>query len=254
MKRIFLSLDSNYSMMNYFYLCFLLILPCSGICQIQPTPKSYHKIKFLYQKKSTLRLDEKGVYADTLQLKKMFPDVEFEKIKLSEENNNTVVGFVPIEKLNGIHKNEILNHLSSNNCLIYGTAYPKKDLIDFTVDYNSPETALAYYLFGKTQTQFSHTYSYTYLEKNARLEISSSGTKQAVAITKNQLTWINKDQLTGTFLVTEKPNTKKNQLIQIEKNLPRWISPIPFFENVQMGIKSIYDVEYDYQLITVSYE
>jgi hypothetical protein len=199
-------------------------------------------------------LDEKGLYADTLQLKKMFPDVEFEKIKLSEENNNTVVGFVPIEILNGIHKNEILNHISTNNCLIYGTAYPKKDLIDFTVDYNSPETALAYYLFGKTQTQFSHTYSYTYLEKNARLEISSSGTKQAVAITKNQLTWINKDQLTGTFSVTEKPNTKKNQLIQIEKNLPRWISPIPFFENVQMGIKSIYDVEYDYQLITVSYE
>ena len=68
-------------MMNYFYLCFLLILPCSGICQIQPTPKSYHKIKFLYQKKSTLRLDDKGLYADTLQLKKMFPDIEYEKIK-----------------------------------------------------------------------------------------------------------------------------------------------------------------------------
>ena len=167
MKRIFLSLDSNYSMMNYFYLCFLLILPCSGICQIQPTPKSYHKIKFLYQKKSTLRLDEKGLYADTLQLKKMFPDVEFEKIKLSEENNNTVVGFVPIEKLNGIHKNEILNHLSSNKCLIYGTAYPKKDLIDFTVDYNSPETALAYYLLEKKQKRVTLVKKLTRLFTNS---------------------------------------------------------------------------------------
>lgn len=232
-------------------LLLFLIMPFIAISQIQPTPKSYKKIKFVYQKKSNFRLDEKGFYADTTQFNVMFPYLEYEKMSTE---SGAIIGFVPFTKLNIYHQKMILEKMTQHNTVIFGSVDLKKNKVQFSVDHSSPETDYAYQLFNFPQNKLNSSYYYTYKKNFSQLEIYSNGSTQLKTIPKNKILWQNEEQTIGQYDTTEKIDDKQLNVVIFQKELPKLVSPIPLFENANYGVKSIYAMEYHYELISVSYE
>lgn len=228
-----------------------LMLPFMVVSQIQPTPKSYEKIKFVYLKKSNFRLDDKGFYADTTQFKILFPYLKYEKIT---EKAETIVGFVPISNLNNHHQKMILEKMTQHNTVIFGSVDLKKNKVQFSVDHSSPETDYAYQLFNFPQNKLNSSYYYTYKKNFSQLEIYSNGSTQLKTIPKNKILWQNEEQTIGQYDTNEGLGNKQLNVVVFEKELPKLVSPIPLFENTNYGVKSIYAMEYHYELISVSYE
>lgn len=228
-----------------------LIMPFIAVCQIQPTPKSYQKIKFVYLKKSNFRLDEKGFYADTTQFKVMFPDLAFEKVS---DNAGAIIGFVPFSKLNMLHKKTIAKKMTEYNTVIFGLVEVKKNKVVFSVDHSSPETDSAYQLFNLMQNRLNSSHEYRYKNNFSLLEISSNATTQLKSIQKNKILWQNKEHTIGQYSTTGQEGDKQLNVVVFQAELPRLVSPIPLFENAIHGVKTIYAMEYHYELISVSYE
>lgn len=228
-----------------------LIVPLTVVSQIQPTPKSYQKIKFVYQKKSNFKLDEKGLYADTLQFKEMFPTIQFEKITTE---SGTVIGFAPLSNLNILDKKTIAKKMTQNNTVIFGLVDIKKNKILFSVDHSSPDTDVAYQLFNLPQDKLNSTYYYSYKKNFSVLEMTSNATTQLKSIKNNKIAWQNNEQTIGHFDTSVALENNQLNVVVFQKELPRLVSPIPLFENANHGIKSIYAMEYHYELISVSYE
>jgi hypothetical protein len=229
----------------------LLIIPFFGFSQIQPTPKSYQKIKFVYQKKSNFRVDEKGFYADTTQFKIMFPDLEYEKISF---NAGAIIGFVPLSKLNRLHQKTITKKMTENNTVIFGLVDVKKNKVLFSIDHSSPETDFAYQLFELPQDKLNSAQYYTYKKNFSLLEMNSNATTQVKSVQKNKISWQNEEKTIGQYDSTEQGGNKQLNVVVFQTELPRLVSPIPLFENAKHGVKTIYAMEYHYELIAVSYE
>jgi hypothetical protein len=227
------------------------MVPLTVFCQIQPEPKSYQKIKFVYQKKSNFKLDENGLYADTTQLKVLFPEVEYEKIN---SNTGNIIGFVPHSKLNRLHQKTIAKKMTENNTVIFGLVDLKKNNVLFSIDHSSPETDMAYQLFKLPQNKLNSSLYYTYKKKFTLLEMNSNATTQVKSIVKNKIRWQNDKQTIGHYDTQDKSEHKQLNVVIFQEDLPRLVSPIPLFENAKAGIKTIYAMEYHYELIAVSYE
>jgi hypothetical protein len=228
-----------------------LFLPLTVVSQIQPTPKSYQKIKFVYQKKSNFKLDEKGFYADTLQFKEIFPTIKFEKITT---DSGTIIGFAPLSSLNMLDKKTITKKMTQNNTVIFGLVDVKKNKILFSIDHSSPETDIAYQLVNLPQDKLNSIHYYSYKKNFSLLEMTSNATTQLKSIKKNKITWQNKEQTIGHYDASVALENNQLNVVVFQKELPRLVCPIPLFENANYGIKSIYAMEYHYELIAVSYE
>lgn len=236
-----------YSILLHF---FFLITPFIAFCQIQPTPKSYHKIKFVYQKKSNFSIDDKGFYADTTQFKVLFPDLEYEEIKT---NSGAIIGFVPLSKLNRLDQKTITKKLTEHNTVIFGLVDIKRKKVLFSFDHSSPETDFAYQLFNLPQSKLNSSNEYTYRKKFSILEINSNATSQIKSVSKNKIYWQNEEKSIGQY-TTDELGDKQLNVVIFQTELPRLVSPIPLFQNADHGVKSIYAMEYHYELIAVSYE
>lgn len=232
-------------------LLLFLIMPFLAVSQIQPTPKSYQKIKFVYLKKSNFRLDEKGFYADTTQFKMMFPDLEYEK---NSSNSGAIIGFVPLSKLNRLHKKTIAKKMTENNTVIFGLVEVKKNKVLFSVDHSSPETDYAYQLFNLPQNRLNSSHQFSYKNNFSLLEINSNATTQLKSIQKNKILWQNEEHTIGQYDTPEQEGNKQLNVVVFQAELPKLVSPIPLFENANHGVKTIYAMEYHYELISVSYE
>lgn len=228
-----------------------LIIPFIANSQIQPTPKSYQKIKFIYLKKSNFKLDEKGFYADTIQLKTMFPYLGYEK---TVRETGDTIGFVPIAKLKIYHQKIILEKMTQNNTVIYGTFDKKKNIVSLSIDHSSPETDFAYQLFGFPQNKLFNKEEFVYQKELTQLEIKSNGASRFKSIKQHKILWQNEEKTIGQFVSREELDQKTLNFVAFQKELPRLVSPIPIFENVNYGVKTIYAMEYHYELISVSYE
>jgi hypothetical protein len=87
--------------------------------QFQEQPKSFKKIFFVYQQKSTIAVDSQGFYADTLILKVDYPNLKYE-LKQNPKKANEIYGFVAFKNLKNDDRNVLLSRLYHENQIFRG--------------------------------------------------------------------------------------------------------------------------------------
>lgn len=240
----------------YKFTALLLILFCANnliTAQIQNQPQTYRKINFMYQQQSNVTLTDKGIYADTLLLKKHFPEMIFPSVNKEEQSVKTI-GFIPFSELNELNKKKLIRLLSHDNVFIKGVYDVKKnkvnlvkfsDLFDFE---NSDKNRIV-----KKDKIHIDKYTLKYLKNHTKLKFSSFCCSSIEDINKNRIEWTNKEEGIGLY------NSKINNILftaifEFSADLPKFVSPTAIFSNSEYGVKNVDAKEFRYRLLSVSYE
>lgn len=232
----------------------LFIISASAFSQIEPTPSSYKKIKFTYAKTPNFLIEKKIVYADTNLFKFEFPNLEFQKVK-SPTDSLITIGKIALVKFKDENLRN-LTHLISHSLSISKAEFKLKSGVTEIESVLFDERAKTLYpdLFNSSDKfniiPLSTTKFVTKNNKSRQMNLPFNYKE-----TNNNLTvqWEKEYPTVGVYKYKTNNKTFVNILI-INPELPRNISPTHLFSNCEYGVDTIISLYSTTKLISVKYE
>ncbi|UQD54881.1 hypothetical protein [Flavobacterium sp. K5-23] len=225
-----------------------------GYSQFEETPKYYKKIVFTYHQKSTIHIDNRGIYADTLLLNHYFPDLNFQKTTLPQNDIRTG-GFIQMNQLSEADKNKLVAIISKRTYKIEGKYNLKKNKTTLRcsrIEINDTKALIKKHL-NKSYRDFYFKDIIDYKKNRRSVNYQYTGITENFDIEKNKIEWTTTDPSIGKYNTT-KNNLTYTNIVLINPKLEKHISPIVLFGNCESGIEKITTFDYTAELISISYQ
>jgi len=222
------------------------------VCSQNLTSKDFEKVEFIYSQKSNCEFDEKGVYADTIVFKTIFPDLSY-SFKTSPKNKNKKLAYVPYFALNSENIGKLRGHLYHSNISIEATYNKKNKKTEYYAYYCPDEEFQNLIIFLKgtpCDRNRSEKVSIDYSDNRHIKTRGRSLPKKEIA--KSVIEYSNDTILLGTYLTTTKKITFSN-IVEFDENLNKFITPIDIFANSDFGVKKVTNPFVTIDLISISY-
>lgn len=224
------------------------------LAQIQKEPQTYRKIKFTYQQKSNFIVTDSGFYADTLLIKKYFPEMVFPKI-IDEKPTVKTTGFIPFSEMNEQNIRKLLGILYHDNVHITGIYDVKKRRIKYVKIYEAhdfdPQGKIIKNRDENHKKEIKFKYNSDYTKLQVRIILLNDFYQR---IDMSSIEWINKEEGIGLFRGNRSKDKDFTAIYQFGLDLPRLVNPFAIFSNSEYGVKKIDSGESVIQLISVTYE
>lgn len=239
---------------KWLFFLILQILSFNLFGQVVAKDNSKTKIHFIYYRKSNFLINDKGLYADTMFLKKSFDKLTYQLTKHPNDSTKTV-GFIDLKFLTSKDQKRVINIFSNSNYK-YDCYYniKKNQTAMYITRIESDEVRL---LLKKL---FKDTYSHIYYNRiyinynkivkpNTIFQYGMYRRKQDNVLIK----WYDENKIGGEFSITA-GNLIYKDLIIANPNLERHVTPFFLFKNCDYGIQKIITYFDTIELISVNLE
>lgn len=202
----------------------------------QEAIKKHKKIYFEYKIRTTIEYRDNGLYIDSLILKREYPELVYEKIKI----NNKAYGFVKIENIPKKTKSYIISKIFHTNINI---------IYKFDIK-NQAYTKEFYYHCDEPTKNIYKALNKECSEVN---DIRQNTPKSEFFGDNNfHITeWVEPNF--GFYVLAYSEMLFKN-LVEFDKNLPKFITPSVHFDNSQYGVKKIYSTYHTTELVNYRFD
>ena len=224
------------------------------IAQIQNQPPTFSKINFTYQKKSNFILTDTGFYADTLLIKKYFPEIVFPQDDKNQQLSK-LTGFIPFKELSIKNKQKLIQLLSHDNVFIKGVYDVKKNKVKlfkyhefFELENNESK------IIRNARSPHLYKITFNYKKNDTEVKVNSINGRIIKNVANNIIEWKNKEQGIGIHSKKEIDKKEYKWIYEFGMDLPKYVNPYSIFANSEYGVKNIDALEHHYRLLSVSYE
>jgi hypothetical protein len=242
-------------MMKCIFRIWLLVLAMSAQAQISigDAPETFSKIKFTYLQQSRFRIDEKGIYADTVYMTRCFLK---DKMKVMVDSRGAY-GFVPLSELDDHDRKMLIGVFGHQNFVINGNYNKFRDAthIEYSrsIDKKDKTQALLKKLFGDTYPSNVHRQIDLNFESGSRyIESGMISEDTEIDVSRNLLQLDQNTPLAGQYQERIRGRILTN-VAYTNNKLSRFVSPIVPFANTG-GVERIIAEDYTIELISVTYE
>jgi hypothetical protein len=202
----------------------------------QESLKNHKKIYFEYKIRSTIEYKDNGLYIDLQILEWDFPDLVYEEVII----NNKTLGFVKIENIPKKIKRLIISkvfHTTIN--MIY----------KFNI--STQEYTKEFYFHCDDKTREIYEVLNSNCSESNKI-ITNAHESEYLGDYKFHITeWVEPNF--GFYIDTHSKVLFKN-LVEFDKNLPKFITPSVHFDNNQYGVKKIYSTYHTTELIDYRFD
>jgi len=243
--------------MNYLFYLFVFTISYSAFAQIEQKPESFKQIHFIYEETPNITIDEKGIYADSLLMAHIFEGKKFTKAT-SPDDSLKVTSFLPLDKLSKANKNDLISFIYHSTHRINGTYNVNKNTTVLTsrrIDVNNISDKLKKYLKVHKSPFDSFTFKTTidYNKKTQTIDYPKVSYNESFTSKKSNIEWINTEKTVGKYTKSTATLTYTN-IVLVNSELEKHISPILPFENCESGIQIVKSYDNTTKLIYVNYE
>jgi hypothetical protein len=231
----------------------LIILACNIVFSQTLIPEKYSKIKFVYEQKSNLFIENDKVYADTLLLKAEFPKLKFSKVK-SPSDSTKIIGFLEIKNFNTEDKKILESNLYHTTHTIEGTYDLKKNKtkLSFTRG-NKALIEIFKKYFGGNYSPFKFNVVVDYNEKKIHTNYPRTNYTKSFDSQLKKINFISDDKSLGTYTFKNSKGIQTN-VVTLDKKHNNKITPDIIFSNNDFGVGEIVSIFDTIALISVTYE
>lgn len=239
--------------MRVVFACFLLFSGLTATCQSNfgPMPEGTKEIHFTYTRSLNMKLNEEGLFADTLFIKTVLKVESFE-IRKSEKDTTALIGFIPIQKLKEdftMYKylKSLLYHTNETYYGIYYIAENKTVIKAIRGDAES--RSVFKNIFKESFEPFDYTVEYDFKLATCKLNFPSVHYENNLYEKIQKITQTEVETIAYTHEVQQGVIYKN--IITMNKALSPFVSP-KHFDNFY-GITKIESVQYTTNLIALNY-
>lgn len=238
--------------MKYFLNILFLLSFCNCFSQnsYPAEPAAYKKMHFVYEAKSNLFFDEKGIYADTTLCRIAFPGVRFAKTKHPKEDYSC--GFISFLNMDEETKKKVMSMVYHGNESFVGTYDFKKNTTTIkAVRYDAEAKKLFNDVFNAKYSKFTYTIYLDYKKKLRTLEFPSITYERTFYEDQKKL---KRNSVNQIYFIEERADLSFTNVVSLNENLSKLITFGYVLENNDFGLEKLSTTYVTIQLKSVSYE
>lgn len=250
-KSAFLADFSYFSTMKNIVL--LLFIFCNIKASSQnPNDKNFYKVEFTYLQKSNYEFDKQGVYADSTLFMKDLPQVPF-SVADSPKDKTKKVAFIAYSSLSETEITKLRSIIFHTNIEITSTYYPetKKTERQARLCHDVHTKEIMNLLSLKDCESSRSTLVTLEYSKKPYVRVRSAAISKIINF--SDVEYLDAQKLIGKYENNDNKDFTLTNVVEFDRRLNRFITPIPLFKNCNYGVKRVNSLLYTTELISVKY-